>query len=525
MGKGIREYSDPGAEGRLEELIRMLASRAGPAGPAGPSGTVPIVANIAALSALSIVGLSTGSLAVVQTLSALWYLDTASTATTDGITVVATSGAGRWFRGPSMETEVAQAQTAWFIDPVAGNDENTGLTSPTALKTKAERYRRLGGREYLVPGINVIVTYVNADTTNTDPLLDAPLIRSGGSVTHTSALPATSFTGTLLAVTAKSRSGNQALNSTFTTSTGAIAVGMLLVNTSRSNSRAFAVRNLGSNVWLITQPLAAYTLGTGGTFPTATENDNWTNGDTINGYALQNIDAPVLGGQILDYVSGSLNGGHFLYQLNVFEPNAPEVGDDPINVDARSGAFFIESNIGRSYNVVGNAQFVPLWLNCFFSGQGVGKIGGFVTFAGGAIANTTGASFYAPCKLQSDVIVSGNSILGMHDGGFLINVYVDGTTTITTTGTCSSATGINYGSGKINSQGIHQFTGLAVTTFPLSGGLQLNGVATGYSVTTGVVSSPISLTAAHLDAASGAAGFGGTASNLAGAAFTNGTQN
>ena len=36
------------------------------------------------------------------------------------------------------------AQLNWFIDPVNGNDNNTGLTASTALKTDGERQRRMG---------------------------------------------------------------------------------------------------------------------------------------------------------------------------------------------------------------------------------------------------------------------------------------------------------------------------------------------------------------------------------------------
>jgi len=74
----------------------------------------------------------------------LWVYRVNSGLVADGITVVASLyGNGVWQR---LETSSAAgvAQLNWFIDPVNGNDSNNGLTAATALKTDAERQRRMG---------------------------------------------------------------------------------------------------------------------------------------------------------------------------------------------------------------------------------------------------------------------------------------------------------------------------------------------------------------------------------------------
>lgn len=52
-----------------------------------------------------------------------------------------------WIRAVSQildQSTDGLSQAAWFIDPVSGNDRNSGLTAATALKTDAERQRRWG---------------------------------------------------------------------------------------------------------------------------------------------------------------------------------------------------------------------------------------------------------------------------------------------------------------------------------------------------------------------------------------------
>ena len=100
-------------------------------------------------------------------------------------------------------------QTAWFVDPqnvtTTASDNNTGLTSGAALRTKAEIIRRWGTNSPILNGINVVITYLSADTNGNDPGIFKPFFLNGATLTHTSPLPTASFTGSLLAVTAKNQ--------------------------------------------------------------------------------------------------------------------------------------------------------------------------------------------------------------------------------------------------------------------------------------------------------------------------------
>jgi len=106
-------------------------------------GTIS-VANIAELQALPNGSFKEGTWVYVRSVRAWWELASGLGATTDGITVVTaqTGGAARWVRQDANDPYWGYT-VAWFVDPVAGNDENTGIASNAALKTVAELCRRL----------------------------------------------------------------------------------------------------------------------------------------------------------------------------------------------------------------------------------------------------------------------------------------------------------------------------------------------------------------------------------------------
>jgi hypothetical protein len=510
----VLKFNQAGDLERLEEMIRILASRAGPAGPQGPSGTVPIFANIAALTASSIVGLSTGSMSVVTSVGALWYLDTASALTTDGITIVATSGAGRWLRGPTLNPEAALAVLAWGVDPVAGNDEAAGSVA-APFKHKAEIARRLGtwGPIYGQAGlVNVTVKYISADTGSTDPGLFAPILLAGSSFTEFAALPTSSFTGTLLVVTAKA-AGNP-LQSTVTTTTGAMAVGLFLVNSDRGNSCCFVESNNAGN-WNLSQPMSAYAGG--GAYPFQAENNNWANGDHITGYALLQVNIPLVGGEQAE--GGASNaGGHIVWNLDCF---APDANADTMQVQGGAGTSIAECRIGRSIYWTGKPAGGNRVLNncdCYGTTQEFAPLGNMSLNAGilrGTVTVQTSVS------TGSDMILVGNATF--RDGSFFGSVFVDNKT-VTTTGFVTNSNPIS-GTYIINVQGTLLYGATAVARFTGTPTLKLQTKTTAYSITAGVVSSPFTITPAAIDAASGPAGFGGTAANFAGASITNGNQN
>lgn len=170
---------------------------------AGGGGGVQALTNIAALSAVVVTSSDDGALSYILSVKDLWVYHTSSTLIPDGITVVAANGPGNWERANLGSVEW-RARTVWYIDPAAGNDENDGLTSGTALKTWAELNRRWGknpkfGQQIT---INLLGNIPPADAlsitgaTNTDTIFivgQRTILASGTLTNYTSYLPGTSM--------------------------------------------------------------------------------------------------------------------------------------------------------------------------------------------------------------------------------------------------------------------------------------------------------------------------------------------
>lgn len=415
----------------------------------------------------------------------------------------------------TLTPNAAWSVGAWWIDPVSGNDGNNGTSSGTPLKTW-QALVALWGTTAPVLSQNTTVTFLSSQSGTGDPVIAEPLLVSGTNFILTAGLPAASFTGTLNTVTAKNRASNQALQSTFTTTTGAIAANMLLVNTTRGNSRAFVQRNVSGGNWQISQPLTPYP-GSGSLGQT--EVDTWASGDAINGYVLVGIDLVKLGGQVVD-TNSSLGAGVVLWQVQVQEPTSGNFGFDTFVISAECTAFITECNINRSLSANGRPTTPPQFANV--TTQGFNTVGNGAFITGGILGGTL---LGHGVTIASDAIISGSGTYA--DCGFQSGVCVDtSSVVITAQGNCQNAGGAAiYGAGKINVQeGCFRYTsGTASTNFPLSGGLRLNNLTTACSLSTSGVLSGISLTAANLDASAGSAGFGGLAFIPGGPCITNGT--
>lgn len=107
--------------------------------------------------------LQTGDEVFVQGINEIYYFDATSALTADGLNVVNAVGPGQFIRSNSV---IVQAD--WYIDSVAGDDENLG-TVASPLKTLAELTRRTEGR-ILQPSI-VLFTVHLTGTFPTEPLV------------------------------------------------------------------------------------------------------------------------------------------------------------------------------------------------------------------------------------------------------------------------------------------------------------------------------------------------------------------
>lgn len=151
--------------------------------------------------------LKTGDQVYVQNIQASFTYDATSTAAADQISVVSAVGPGRFFRNLVPSAEL-QKQTVWVVDPVAGFDENDGLTAGTALKTAAELRRRVNGGTGVPWRISAdtSITFLN-DVPAADPL-DLVIWPVQGGFLRIKGTPVVAYTGAIGAVTAINRATN-----------------------------------------------------------------------------------------------------------------------------------------------------------------------------------------------------------------------------------------------------------------------------------------------------------------------------
>jgi hypothetical protein len=150
----------PGAKGSI-----------GTTGSVGPSGSgFQVVANIAALSAIVVIASDDGAPAYVLSVEDVWVYHTNSVLTPDGITIAVANGPGNWERLNLGSVEWRE-QPTWFVNPTTGNDENDGLTSPSAIKTLAELTRRWG-KNPIIPQATNVTLLENIPNTDSLQILD-----------------------------------------------------------------------------------------------------------------------------------------------------------------------------------------------------------------------------------------------------------------------------------------------------------------------------------------------------------------
>jgi hypothetical protein len=501
------------------------ANYVAPGGGAGSASA--IVANAAALTAVPASGLANGTTYVVQTFGAVFALSAAGP-TVDGVTVLAASDGRVWQRGASLITEAATQQTAWFIDPqnVSGtaSDENSGLTAVLPLVHKNEITRRWGTPSPLLDGVAVTITMLSPDTIGAggghDPGVFRPTFTNGATLLFTAVLPAASFTGTLLAVTAKNKASAATctpLRSTFTVTTGAVAANMLLVNATRGNSRAFAQRNVSAGNWQISQPFAPNTtLAT----PANTEVDTWANGDAITGYALTNVDLVMVGGITAEQAAGP---SFIVRNLNFADPSQNAAEFNTANFDSTAKFSIQECSFGRSVSAAGQGGLpASSFNNCASPAAGAAGtvyIYGPINWLGGVLASDAtlydGDTYFGP---GSDCILAGpSSGPSIFKNTFWTSVCIDTNASVTcigqnfTTGG-QPVYGVHGTTCTLASEGTLRYIAPAVSNLQVTIGITGSGSAYSNATSAGVVTTHLlALTPAALDAAAGAAGFGGLA--------------
>jgi hypothetical protein len=149
-----------GTAGRGTPRVPPGGGPSGPSGPTGPAGNGVAFANPAALGAYDASALPGFSLAGVGVVNDSYQLlkapSSAVLAAADGLNVVpATAPVGAVWARRYERNLPAQYESAWWIDPVSGNDTNSGTAVGAPLKTLSEWCNRMMGA---VVAQNVTVT-------------------------------------------------------------------------------------------------------------------------------------------------------------------------------------------------------------------------------------------------------------------------------------------------------------------------------------------------------------------------------
>lgn len=184
-------YSDEGVYSFRPDGYWHKVSSSGGGGGSG----VAAFTNLAALSASSVTIDNNGEFAYVLSVKDLWIYNSSSALTTDGITVIAANGPGRWERS-NLGSVDWRSQATWYVDAVAGNDERNGLTSGTALKTFAELTRRWGPNPVILQLTDI---FILNDLPFTDPISFSNIYAPNMINVHGTTTPV--ITGTLTSYT------------------------------------------------------------------------------------------------------------------------------------------------------------------------------------------------------------------------------------------------------------------------------------------------------------------------------------
>ena len=399
-----------------------------------------------------------------------------------------------------------------------------------------------------------IIEWLSSQSGGGDPVKLRPYIENGGQlIILGNATTVATVTISGAGFQSKNYASNQELQANLTASG---AEGQFLNNQTHA-SVAWAYKSVSSNVFALSQPLNPNTTPIT-SFP-APEVDTWASTDSVKLQTFPLVDLVDLEPQATD--NNHTSSPCTVSAVTVMESNGI-VGSDNFTVGSNVLLQSLRSlkviNLVAP-NVVSLPGMGPLvCLNCALEAGMLVNGGAYVAEGQGIVVQVVGGFLHAPAfgqlpsvgigvpsisnaSLDGDVILVGGLIDGGEgpiavQGGSMGLVDVQGTITLSgqaiVNGVYSSGNNDGFtiwGAGILNLAGPSQLTygqlaTTAVNTFLLSGGLSINNTVKACSLGTGAAAAwncNISLTPAALDAAVGIAGFGGLATDGAGASFLN----
>jgi len=434
-----------------------------------------------------------------------------------------------------------QAQATWFIDPAnsTGNarDTNSGIDAAHPVLTYQFGVARKWTTYSPVLRQDTTLTWLSSQPAgNADPVIFNPIM-VGAVATITAPLGAGQQigSGSLASVTPKNRSTKQLLQADLGF---AAPIGTIIQNTTGGKSSyAYVYANVSGTVFALTQPLVPATLPLSGTnIPSPANVDTWANGDTFVAYAPIGVNLVKVEPTIAEYESPDFPAQVQLAQLHVLSANGPAGSDVYIGSDVTPTLCSFDPVLVDTSSLNDEATF---YYNCFVNNDAVSSTGSnnLNYFYGGALFSVTGS--IVAWQFDFDAIIDAEVVANIDFARFFSEndsptqgiFYLTGTLRLGGTQGFRSpdtASGLSgpWGPGTLDVVGmsrIYYNAATAVAIFGNIAALELNsqGSATAFDPTSGLWSALIPITAANLDLAYASGGFGGTAINVGGAAYTN----
>lgn len=422
-----------------------------------------------------------------------------------------------------------QAQATWFIDPqnVTGlaSDDNSGIDASHPVLSYNFGVARKWKTYSPMLRQNTTLTWLSSQVGNTDPVIFTPIM-VGAVATLQGSLGAAQqiHAGNLAGVVAKNRATGQLLEADLGF---AAPIGSLVQNTQAGKSSyAWVYKNVAGTVFALTQPMVPATMPFDFTTP-ITEVDTWANGDTFVVFTPIDVDFVDVQPMTAEFPAT------FAAPVQTYHLHG--ISADGVSGDANFQVGTDVSIVECSFDSV---VFFPhacddlgvFWSNDFFGSGVQGQSFGYtVQILGGAIVvNPIVGNAIITFSVDNDTIVDGTGAAAFWISSASIpalgTVYITGSSLAQ--GDFPARLATIWGPGSLDiigaSRCFYTAARSAVATFLNTGGLLLNGQANAnaFDPTTGLWSTLIPITAANLDLAFGAGGFGGLATNVGGASFS-----
>jgi hypothetical protein len=406
---------------------------------------------------------------------------------------------------PMPTPEFFWNQAAWFIDPVAGDDANDGLTSGTPVQHYAEVVRRWQTTAPVL-GQDTTITFLDDQPDTTDPVvLQSQQGQGTGTTTIQGGLKAqTGGMGTFTAVTVRNRATGarwQITDGSKAANFWAAYVGMFVHDTT-ADAWFWVVEDLGGASAIITEPMAS-AIGN----PTPAQ-VVISNGDSYE------IFAPIRVNLVRNDAMTKSGSAPVVNQIWAF--GAPFTA----SLDSLGGLFLAECRIDSFWD----STEIQNIANCYLFG--VAFRGSYI--AGGIITFELSVAGGAPNVIDGDCLVMApalgiNGVLTVGAAYFAnsldvpnMNSLGDGQAMLIVSDGALYGTAALWGPAAISVHtggDVGYVAPTAVSAFLQAGAMTIDGsgTASNYDPGTGLWASGIAITPANLDLAVGGGGFGGVA--------------